>query len=860
MEHLDCEHDTSNSIQAEPGDAAIIDALREAELRYRTVADFTYDWEYWQAPDGTLRYISPSCERITGYPAERLVDDPRLLGELVLTQDRQSWAEHYHASGEHGPREIQFRILRSDGEVRWIEHICQPVADDQGAFLGYRVSNRDITERKRAEEELQQHRRHLEGLVEARTGQLARINAALRAELADREQAERALRASQHFLESTLDSLSARIAILDETVTIVAVNDSWRRYAKESGTASQHYGVGGSYLVVLDSAMGDEHCAAEAAAGIRELISGQRDEFMIEYAERTPGKESWHVMRATRFESDKGVRVVAAHEDISERRQVEETRSRVAAIVESSDDAIIGKSLEGIIQSWNSGAERLYGYSAEEAVGQSIAILLPPDRPDEVAGILERLALGEFVDQLETERVRKDGTRVPVSLKISPIRGATGEIVGAATIARDMSVRKRAEQVLREAKEAAEEAQQVADVARQGEANRRREAERRRQIAEGLGDILTVLNSNRSLDEVLDYIAGQAGRLLDTRAVGIYSLESEGDELVVQAIHGPLITYVAGAEIPIGQGVLKRAMDLRKAVAVPDIVAALAEDDNLALDPVRGVSDRSWTSVYGALLAVPIVFLDRVYGGILLYYGEVHDFSKEEIELAVAFGDQVALAIENARLREQSELAAAMAERDRLARELHDAVTQTLFSASLIAEAMPHVWRRDPEAGQRGLKELRQLTQGAAAEMRTMLVELRPAALTEKPLGELLRHLTEAMTSRTRVPIALAVEGSGMLPPDVQIVLYRIAQEALNNVAKHAGAKRASVGLYNQADQARLCIQDDGSGFEPESVLPDQFGLSIMHERAEGIGAALRIQSQPGGGTKVVVDWQDRGR
>jgi signal transduction histidine kinase len=217
----------------------------------------------------------------------------------------------------------------------------------------------------------------------------------------------------------------------------------------------------------------------------------------------------------------------------------------------------------------------------------------------------------------------------------------------------------------------------------------------------------------------------------------------------------------------------------------------------------------------------------------------------------------VALAIENARLREQSELAAAMAERDRLARELHDAVTQTLLSASLIAEAMPHVWRRDPEEGRRGLAELRQLTQGAAAEMRTMLVELRPAALTEKPLGELLRHLTEAMTSRARIPIALTVQGKGLLPPDVQIALYRIAQEALNNVAKHAGANRASVDLQNQADRAALSIEDDGCGFEPENVLPDHFGLSIMRERAEGIGAALRIATQPGDGTKVVVNWQD---
>ncbi len=484
-------------------------------------------------------------------------------------------------------------------------------------------SNSGISSRKHVEEEL----------VEGYSAQLAQANLALRAEMAERERAERALRASEHFLRSTLDSLSARIAVLDGTGTIVAVNDSWRRFAEVSDTDSQHCGVGSHYLVALESVMGDQAKVAEAAAGIRDLVSGKRDEFTIEYAGRTCGKEGWHVMRATRFEGSEGIRVVAAHEDMSQRWQAEETRARVAAIVESSDDAIIGKSLEGIIQSWNNGAERLYGYSAEEAMGRSIAMLLPSDRPDEVARILERLKLGEFVDQLETERVKKDGTRVTVSLKISPIRGATGEIVGAATIARDITARQRAAQRLREAKEAAEAAQKAAEVARQEEAFRRQEAERRRQIAEGLGEILTVLNSNRSLDDVLDYIAVQAGRLLGTRAVGIYSLEGESGTLAVQAMQGVLVTYVAGADIPIGQGVLKQAMALRQAVAVPDVSAALVEDIHSVLDPVRGVPTESWAEVYGALLAVPIVVLNRVYGGMLLYYGEARAFSDEEIEL-----------------------------------------------------------------------------------------------------------------------------------------------------------------------------------------------------------------------------------
>ncbi|MCP4624462.1 MAG: PAS domain-containing protein, partial [bacterium] len=131
--------------------------LKEAELRYRTVADFTYDWESWENPDGTLRYVSPACERITGYTVKQFMDKPALFETIILPADRKIWAKHRHEVIElPGSYEIQFRIRRRDGEIVWIEHACRPVMDEQGKFLGYRASNRDITERKRAEEEIEE--------------------------------------------------------------------------------------------------------------------------------------------------------------------------------------------------------------------------------------------------------------------------------------------------------------------------------------------------------------------------------------------------------------------------------------------------------------------------------------------------------------------------------------------------------------------------------------------------------------------------------------------------------------------------------------------------------------------------------
>jgi PAS domain S-box-containing protein len=196
-------------------------------------------------------------------------------------------------------------------------------------------------------------------------------------------------------------------------------------------------------------------------------------------------------------------------------------------------------------------------------------------------------------------------------------------------------------------------------------------------------------------------------------------------------------------------------------------------------------------------------------------------------------------------------------ERTRLARDLHDAVSQTLFSTSLIAEVLPRVWERNKEEGLKKLEEIRQLTRGALAEMRTLLFELRPAALADADLNDLLRQLAEAVTGRARVPVTLEVERPPEVPPDVKVALYRIAQEALNNIAKHSGASRAQVVLRCPPHRITLQIIDNGHGFDVARVAPGSFGLNNMKERAAQIGAALQIESKIDQGTEITVDWHD---
>jgi nitrate/nitrite-specific signal transduction histidine kinase len=256
------------------------------------------------------------------------------------------------------------------------------------------------------------------------------------------------------------------------------------------------------------------------------------------------------------------------------------------------------------------------------------------------------------------------------------------------------------------------------------------------------------------------------------------------------------------------------------------------------------------------LVYIPLSTKGRKLGFFILGKHEPGQLSSEELSLLSSIGKQVGVAMENARLYEQAELVAITAERSRLARELHDAVTQTLFSASLIADVIPRIWRRDPEEGLQNLEELRQLTRGALAEMRTLLLEMRPEALERSDIKSLLTQLADAFIGRVRVPVSLAIQGDCELTHEVKIVFYRVAQEALNNIAKHSGARQVELHLECQPGQMNLTIQDDGLGFESDSIQPGHMGISIMRERANSIGACLSVESQMGQGTTVELDWR----
>ncbi len=256
-------------------------------------------------------------------------------------------------------------------------------------------------------------------------------------------------------------------------------------------------------------------------------------------------------------------------------------------------------------------------------------------------------------------------------------------------------------------------------------------------------------------------------------------------------------------------------------------------------------------------IAVPVRVGDRLVGVLDVTSSGTHALDEQDLFAARTLADQLAIAIQNMRLYQNAHELATSRERQRLARDLHDAVSQTLFSVSLIAEVLPRIYERDAEQGRMKLEELRQLTRGALAEMRMLLLELRPAALAETSLPDLLRQLSEAVVGRARIPVGLEVDGGAELPPDVAVALYRVAQEALNNVVKHADADSARVTLRECGREGRgleLAIVDDGRGFDVQATSSGRLGLRIMAERAEAIGARLEVTSDHDG-TRVCAVW-----
>jgi signal transduction histidine kinase len=362
-----------------------------------------------------------------------------------------------------------------------------------------------------------------------------------------------------------------------------------------------------------------------------------------------------------------------------------------------------------------------------------------------------------------------------------------------------------------------------------------------------VSDAVLAVAAEQSVDEVLQRLVDSARELADARYAALGLPDGEGGfrRFLTSGMSEKLIASLG--PLPRQHGVLGAMLETRSPYRTDDIH-----------DHPRF---RGWWPAghpdMRSFLGVPIVAPDGVIGA--FYLTEKiggPDFTDDDEELIELLAAHAAIAITNARLYEQTKELSIVAERNRLALDLHDAVSQKLFGLVLSAEAAGTLLEREPAAARDQVAKLRALAQEALDELRSLVFELRPPDLERDGLDGALRKHVEMLRRLQPLEIELVVDGAPSADPERHGEILRIAQEALQNALKHARADHVTVRLAAADGRIRLEVEDDGVGFDPESpaARSRRLGLTSMEERAQRLGAALEIRSSPGTGTIVHLE------
>jgi PAS domain S-box-containing protein len=508
-----------------------------------------------------------------------------------------------------------------------------------------------------------------------------------------------------------------------------------------------------------------------------------------------------------------------------------DSESQYRGIFESTSDGILVTDAANAVSAVNPAFCRLTGYSAEKLRAVHPRTFLHLDDLQPLDAYLDAIgAAGPVTTQAMC--VCADGRLARFELRGTRFDSAGGR-PQVLSVVRDVTEREQALRLLEQ-----------------------KVAERTRELTTLL-DISNTVASTLELKSVLGVVLAELQNLLPCSGATI--LVVDGAELVVMDHRGPIPPErVARAHFP-----TQWAVDWAELRRDSPLIIDNLWDEGAAAKAFRAVAPSALPLLFGyarSLLMVPMKARDRLLGLLIVDSEQPRQFEPRDAQLAWTLANQAAVAIENARLYDQGRELAAFEERQRLARELHDSVTQSLYTASMLGLALPVAWDRDPHQARQMLAHLRDVTTSALAELRTLLIELRPSVALQVELGELLQQLARALRSRIEKPVEVEVEGAAVLPAEVQVTFYRVAQAALGNIAKHAATSLARITLRCAPESATMTIADDGPGFDvAEATGGGRTGLDVMRDRAAAVGAILEVESGRGAGTRLTLRWPASG-
>jgi signal transduction histidine kinase len=371
--------------------------------------------------------------------------------------------------------------------------------------------------------------------------------------------------------------------------------------------------------------------------------------------------------------------------------------------------------------------------------------------------------------------------------------------------------------------------------------------EQRSAALQAMSDAVLAIAAELSVEPILQKLVHAARELVGARyaALGVPDGQGAFAQFLTSGMSDKLIA--AMGPLPRTHGLLGAMLESERPYRTGDI----------RRDPrFRGWWPRDHPEMR-SFMGVPIVSRSGIIGAFYLTEKEgTPEFAEDDERLIQMFAAHAAVAIENARLYERSRELSIAEERNRLARELHDSVTQKLFGVVLTAEAAATLVDRDADSARAQLQRVQDLAKEAMEELRSLIFELRPAALETEGLAITLRKHVDALRRVYRRDVGLRIAGKAELPPGTEGEVFRIAQEALANALRHAGASRIDVELDARDGRLRLTVADDGVGFETQSAIvrSRRLGLTSMEERARAVGGTLDIASTPGGGTTVQLE------
>lgn len=640
-------------------------------------------------------------------------------------------------------------------------------------------------------------------------------------DITERKAAEEAMRASEARFRSMFEGAAIGMALINKQGNGVENNAAFRQML---GYTAEELQAGSSVLITHPD---DLHVDGDL---YDELQRGERTSYQIEKRYlRKDGSIFWgrRSISLIRDGVDEHEYALVMIENIDEQKRVaEQLREREAqyrSIFEATSDGLIINDLDtGLIVEVNPAVCAMHGYTYDELIGRHPTLIIHPSQHHIFGEYLTAIQQGNPY-QAQSIDVRRDGTALHVE-----VHGSTFTYKGKPHIlgvVRDITERVQTYELLEQ-----------------------RVAERTRELSTLL-EVSHNVASTLELKPLLALVLDQLQTVVDYTGATIYL--AEGEQLVLLGYRDPLPedAEVEDRLAMSRMGIIWEQICAGECVRIDDTTS----DTPLAhaYQAIVGEELHTVLSYIRSWIGVPLILKDRVIGMLTLKHDTPNQFTEQHVRLALAVANQAAVAIENARLFEQAQGLAALMERQRLARELHDSVSQALYGIALGARTARTLLDRDPSRLAEPLDYVLSLAEAGLTEMRALIFALRPESLELEGLAAALSKQAASVRVRHGIDVEVKLCDEPELTIERKEALYRIAQEALHNIVKHAQASRVELALTHGDGSLVLSVRDNGQGFDPAQRFPGHLGLRSMRERVTKLGGRLTIESEPGHGTLI---------